>query len=142
MELYRDPIPSRLVLEGVAFDGISMEQSVWLERPFSEEEVKLALNSMEEDKAPGLDGFFIMFLKVCWDVVGKEAMTIFDSFHSNDQWCKSLSATFITLIPKKKGVTQVKDYQPISLLGCLYKLLAKMQVVRLKTILPTIILDS
>lgn len=35
-----------------------------LERPFSEE-AKLALNSIEDDKATGQDGFPIKFLKVC-----------------------------------------------------------------------------
>lgn len=44
-----------------------------------------------------------MFFKVCWDVVGKEVMAVFEAFHLKDQWCKYLSATFITFVPKKKG---------------------------------------
>lgn len=110
MDLYRDLIPSRPVLEGVEFDGIAIEQSFCIERPFSEEEVNFALNSMEEDKAPGPDGFLTMFLKVCWDVVGNEVMTAFDAFHSRDQWCKSLSLTFITLILKRKEPLKLKIF--------------------------------
>lgn len=40
-------------------------------------------------------------------------------------WCKILSVTFITLIPKKSGAAEFKDFRPISLVGCMYKLLAK-----------------
>lgn len=53
-------------------------------RAFSEEEVKYALNSMEDDKALGADGFPLMFLKVCWDVVGKGVMAVFKAFHSKE----------------------------------------------------------
>lgn len=83
-----------------------------------------------------------MFLKVCWDVVGKEVMTVFEAFHRRDQWCKYLSATFITLIPKKKGAAQIKEFRLISLVGCLYKLLAKTLAIRLKTFFPSIISES
>lgn len=102
MELYSDPMPRRPVLEGVEFDQISDEMSRWLERPFTEEEVLSPLKSMEDDKASGPDGFLTKFLKVCWEVVGKDVVAILEEFHSKSRWCRSLSATFITLILKKK----------------------------------------
>lgn len=64
-QLYIEPFPERPEIEGVDFDIISEDQRMWLERPFSEEEVKLALNSMDNDEAPDPDGFPIKFLKVC-----------------------------------------------------------------------------
>lgn len=95
----------RSVLNGVVFYALSEENQRWFKRPFLEEEVKTALNSLEDDKAPGPDEFPIKFLKVCWDVLGKDVMATFATFHSHNQWCQSLSATFISLIPKKKGPT-------------------------------------
>lgn len=74
MRLYTDPLPDRPKLVGIEFDRISEDQQRWLERPFLEEEVKLALNSMKDDKGPGPDGFPTKFLQVCWDVVGGKAM--------------------------------------------------------------------
>lgn len=62
--------------------------------------LKEALDSAEDDKAPGPDGFPLKLLKVCWDVVGKDVMAVFEECFANNYWCKSLSATFITLIPK------------------------------------------
>lgn len=85
-----------------------------------------AVNSMEDNKALGPDGFPSLFLKVCWDVVEQEVMSVLKEFHNKDQWSRSLSATFITFNPKKKGAIQIKDYQPISLVGCMYKLLARL----------------
>lgn len=101
-----------------------------------------ALNSVKDDKALGPDGFLSLFLKECNDVVEKEVMVTFEAFHGQDQWCKSLSETFISLIPKKKNATQIKDFRPTNLVGCLYKLLAKTLVIRLKSVLSQIISES
>lgn len=57
VKLYTESFPDWLVVEGVEFDCISEEQQRWLERPFLEEDVRVDLNSMEEDKAPGPNGF-------------------------------------------------------------------------------------
>jgi len=92
---------------------------------------------MEIVKALGSDGFPHLFLKVCWDVVGKDLLAAFQTFHDRDQWCKSLSAT-IMLILKKNGVVCIKDFRPISLMGCLYKLLTKTLAIRLKSSLRQI----
>lgn len=88
---------------------------------------------MEDDKAPSPDRFPPLFFKLCWDVVGNEILAVFKVFHTQDQWCKSLSATFITLIPKKKGAVLIKKFRPISLVGCLYKLLAKIPAICFKS---------
>lgn len=52
-----------------------------------------------------------------------------------------LGASFIALIPKKDGAILVKDYQPISLIGGLYKILANVLANRLPRVLPEIISD-
>lgn len=65
VNLYTKPFTQRPVLEGVEFDVISEAQQRWMERPFMKEEVKQGLNSMEDDKALGPDGFPIKFIKVC-----------------------------------------------------------------------------
>eukprot|EP00268_Persea_americana_P061895 TRINITY_DN7882_c0_g6_i1.p3 TRINITY_DN7882_c0_g6~~TRINITY_DN7882_c0_g6_i1.p3 ORF type:complete len:123 (-),score=18.64 TRINITY_DN7882_c0_g6_i1:1003-1371(-) len=52
---------------------------------------------------------------------------------------KELNATFLTLIPKIPNLVDLKDYHPISLVGCVYKLLSKILVDRLKTVSSFII---
>ena len=52
---------------------------------------------------------------------------------------KGLNATFIALIPKKVVAMEVKDFRPISLVGGVYKILAKILATRLRMVLGEII---
>ena len=58
------------------------------------------------------------------------------------QFEKSLNATFITLIPKKNKAIEVKDFHPISLVGGVYNIIAKVLVNRLRTVMEDIISTS
>lgn len=53
-----------------------------------------------------------------------------------------MNATFIVLIPKKSGAIKLKDFRPISLIGGVYKIVAKVLPIRLKLIIDKIILPS
>ena len=55
------------------------------------------------------------------------------------QFKKSLNATFIALIPKKVAAMELKDFWPISLVGGVYKILAKVLAIRLRMVLGDII---
>lgn len=46
------------------------------------------------------------------------------------------------LIPKKYEVENMKDYRPISLVGSIYKILAKVRANRLKKVIEEIISES
>jgi len=45
----------------------------------------------------------------------------------------------VALIPKVSSPLELKDYRPISLLGCLYKLLAKVFARRLAGVMSSVI---
>ena len=66
-------------------------------------------------------------------------MAVFNHFHVSGQFEKSLNATFIALIPKKAVVVDVKDFRPISLVGGVYKILAKVLAICLRMVLGEII---
>jgi hypothetical protein len=69
-------------------------------------------------------------------------MAVFGEFHSKASFQKSLNASFIALIPKKVGAVDLKDFRLISLVGVVYKLIAKVLVNRLKTVLGKIISET
>ena len=66
-------------------------------------------------------------------------MAVFHHFHVIGQFEKSLNATFIALIPKKAAAVDVKDFRPISLVGGVYKILAKILAICLCMVLGEII---
>ncbi|RZC11532.1 LINE-1 reverse transcriptase-like [Glycine soja] len=51
-------------------------------------------------------------------------------------WDCGSNASFIALIPKIKDPQSLNDYRPISLIGCVYKIVAKILAKRLALVLP------
>ncbi|GJW12096.1 RNA-directed DNA polymerase, eukaryota [Tanacetum coccineum] len=52
-----------------------------------------------------------------------------------------INSSFIALIPKKHDAKFVKDYRPISLIGCFYKIVSKILANRLKMVISELISD-
>ena len=140
--LYSEESGWRPKLDNLAFSMISTEDAAWLERSFGEEEVVGVLKAFKGDTAPGPDGFPMAFFQACWDVVHTEVMESIKYFHEVGTFIKSLNATFLTLIPKKAAAMEVKDFRPISLVGGMYKIFAKLLASRLKMVLHKIIAPS
>ena len=113
-----------------------------LEVMFSEEEIFAALSSCYGDKAPGPYGFTMAFWLFCWDVVKSDILGLFREFYLHGTFSRSLNSTFLVLIPKKEGAEDLKDFRPISLVGSVYKLLAKVLANRLKLVMGEVIFDS
>jgi len=103
-----------------------------LELPFSEEEVWNTIKILPSDKAPGPDGFTGRFYKACWPII-KEDIMLAVSAVWNRKFVNLgvLNSAYITLLPKKDGVDQPKDFRPISLVHSFTKLITKMMANRL-----------
>ncbi|RVW36212.1 Transposon TX1 uncharacterized 149 kDa protein [Vitis vinifera] len=100
------------------------------------------LSSCYGDKAPGPYGFTMAFWLFCWDVVKPDILGLFREFYLHGTFSRSLNSTFLVLIPKKEGAEDLKDFRPISLVGSVYKLLAKVLANRLKLVMGEVIFDS
>ncbi|KAK2417418.1 hypothetical protein QL285_039719 [Trifolium repens] len=66
-------------------------------------------------------------------------MRFVSEFHRNGKLTKGLNSTFIALIPKVDSPQRLNDFRPISLVGSLYKILAKLLANRLRTIIGSVI---
>ena len=66
-------------------------------------------------------------------------MGFFKEFHEQGKFVRSINATFLVLIPKKQNVEDLKDLRPISLVGGLYKILAKVLANRIKRVFGKVI---
>ena len=126
-------------LRGLSFERLEAVDAASLEEPFSEQEVMEALKGFCGDKAPGPDGFSMAFWQSSWEFVKEEVMGFCRDFHNHGRFVKSLNATFIVLIPKKRGAEDLRDFRPISLVGGLYKWLTKVLANRLKTVVGKVV---
>ena len=63
----------------------------------------------EIDKAIGPGEFTMVFFLKCWEVVKEDIMKAFQNIYEHEVFERSLNATFITLIPKKKGAQELRD---------------------------------
>ncbi|RVW89561.1 putative ribonuclease H protein [Vitis vinifera] len=63
-------------VEGIDWVPISGESAVWLDRPFTEKEVRMAVFQLNKEKAPGPDGFTIAVYQQCWDVIKEDLMRV------------------------------------------------------------------
>ncbi|XP_076931961.1 uncharacterized protein LOC143597314 [Bidens hawaiensis] len=97
---------------------LSVEESLWLERPFSMEEVKDAVWACGNDKSPGPDGFTFKFIRHFWEVMGKDFFDFVKEFERIGFLENGCNSSFISLIPKKKDPIAISDYRPINLIGC------------------------
>ncbi|CAN4122179.1 unnamed protein product [Withania somnifera] len=52
---------------------------------------------------------------------------------------RSCNASIIALISKKKVVEELRDYRPVSLIGSVYKLLAKILAARMKKVMNSVV---
>lgn len=129
-------------MDGLSFDSILEAEAEWLEREFTEEEVRKVVKSMVGDKAPGPDGFSMAFFQACWEVLRVDIMKVFNEFHARGKFELSLNTSFITLIPKTPGANDLKDFRPISLVGEIYKMIAKTLTNRLRMVMDKVISKS
>ena len=120
-------------------DQISQQEAENMEIPFTEIEVHTTLMEMNGDKALGPNGFTVAFWQNCWDFAKEEILDMFKEFHEHKSFLKSLNNAFLILIPNKSGVEDLGDFRPISLLGGLYKLMAKVLANRLKKVVGKVV---
>ncbi|MCH80954.1 LINE-1 reverse transcriptase like, partial [Trifolium medium] len=102
-------------------------------------EITAVVKECDGSKSPGPDGFNFAFIKEFWDLLKVDVRIMFDQFHGNACLPKGLFSYFLTLIPKVSSPQALGDFRPISLLDCLYKLVAKVLAARLARVVGELI---
>lgn len=68
-----------------------------------------------------------------------EIIQMVQEFHSNGKFVSGFNPSFIVLVPKKDNCQARNDYRPISLVGSLYKIIAKTLPTHLNKVLESVI---
>lgn len=98
-----------------------------------------AFLSCDGDKSPGLDGFNFTFLKKFWPTISNEVCLLVEEFFSNSRLPTGVYSSVIALVPKRDNPQKIGDFRPISLIGCIHKLISKLLASRLKSVIRSLI---
>ena len=99
-----------------------------------------ALQSMEPEKTLGSDGIPAEFYKIFWDDISEHLVTSINHAYQKEQFSVTQRRGIIKLIPKKDTEPYlIKNWRPITLLNCDYKISAKALASHLKKVLPKLV---
>ena len=106
----------------------------------TEKECFEALKSMESDKSRGTDGLPAEFYTVFWGDVSPFLVSCLNKSHQKGKLAITQRRGIISLIPKKdKSLQELKNWRPITLLNCDYKIASKVIASRLKVVLENLV---
>lgn len=129
-------------VENLDFRKLSFAEAGILTKPFCLEEVKQAVWECDSYKSPGPDGVSFGFVKEFWSLLKDDLLRFMVEFHRNGKLSKGLNSTFIALIPKVNSPQRLNDFRPISLVGILYKILAKVLANRLRSVIGSVVSEA
>lgn len=132
----RDRLKLTVARNGHVLTG---SQQDYLKLCFSKEEIKAAMWSIPDDKAPGLDGFNSGFYKAAWEIVGDDVTQAISHFFQTGKMPRSWNTSTITLIPKTRCPSHPGEFRPIACCHVLYKCISKLICSRLQPILGSLI---
>ena len=110
------------------------DERMALEQPMSLAELDKALGQCKTGTACGMDGVSYGFLKKYWQLFRVPLYKYCNDCFNNGFLTESFKTAAIKLIPKKGDTKQIKNWRPISLLNCSYKIVSRAINNRLKTV--------
>ena len=98
------------------------------------------LKSMPKNRRPGNDGLPYEIYYKCWDVLGVPLVESLNYSFENGYLTESQRQAIITLLSKTETDREyLKNWRPVSLLNCDFKLLTKCLTERLKMVIKKIV---
>nr|GEZ89679.1 RNA-directed DNA polymerase, eukaryota [Tanacetum cinerariifolium] len=104
-----------------------------------DQQLKRAVWKCGTDKSPGPDGFSFGFYRQFWSTIENDVFAEVLHFFTFGDIPNGCNSYFIALIPKVPDANLVKDFRPISLIGSMYKIIAKILANRLVGVLGDIV---
>ncbi|GKE96982.1 RNA-directed DNA polymerase, eukaryota [Tanacetum coccineum] len=121
------------------FKTLTSDDISLLDAPFTCEEIKRAVWNCGSGKATGTDGFTFKFIKLYWETIGKDFVELVKWFEADGFISRGCNSSFVALVPKIHDPLHVNDYRPISLIGCQYKIIAKVLENRLQQVVHSVV---
>ena len=117
---------------------LTVEEAARLESRLSINELDLSIEKANIRSAGGPDGIPNSFLKKYWRYLRTPLHNYTNQCFDANSLSQSFKTGAIRLIPKKGNVHEIKNWRPISLLNCVYKIVSRAINNRLKTVIDKI----
>jgi mannosylglycoprotein endo-beta-mannosidase len=118
---------------------VSFATNQELTKDLTLKEIRDAILAMPKGKAPGCDGIPTEFFQDFVDEISPTLLQAFSAMLRNGETSEWMNKGLITLIPKSGDHAKIGNWRLITLLGSLYKILAKTLARRLQGFLPNIV---
>lgn len=103
--------------------------------PVTNAEIDNALKSINDLKAPGLDGFNVVIFKKGWHVLKDKVYATVQEFFLLGKLYKPVNCATITLVPKVSQPSYAKEYRPIACCSLVYKIISKILAHRIQGVI-------
>ena len=129
-------------LEEVIVNKLSIEERNSIEREVETQEIEAVVSRLAKGKSPGLDGIPNEFYHKCWESIKSDLRELISAIFANGGLKREFNQSLIVFIPKSHNSRTVRDFRPISLLGGVYKIIAKILANRIRPLIPKLVHSS
>nr|GEX16358.1 RNA-directed DNA polymerase, eukaryota [Tanacetum cinerariifolium] len=112
-----------------------------IRRVFVDGDWNTDLENCGDNKSPGPHGYTFELFRRYWRFIGSDFCSAVKCFFESVSFSKGSNSPFIALIPKAMDAKFVTDFRPISLIGCVYKVVTKIHANRLATVILDLVSD-
>ena len=120
--------------------SLNNNEQLLCEGLLSRKECLEALKTMAPEKTPGTDGLPCEFYKIFWNDVAEILTNALNYSYGKGKLSISQRRGIVKLTPKKDAeLNLIKNWRPLTLLNCDYKMATKAIASRMKTLLPKLI---
>ena len=127
-------------IQELSLPKLSDEERQELEGPLTYDECKQVLETFQNDKSPGEDGFTVEFYNFFFELLGHNLVESFNEAYETNELSISQRRGIITLIPKEDGsLLDLSNWRPITLLNVNCKIATKAIAKRIEASLPKLV---
>jgi len=117
---------------------LTKEERLSPEEEVAVEELDEAVLNANMSSAPGIDGLNNRFIKKFWEFFRFPLLWYTRQCLNDSKMSENFNTALLKLIPKKGDCTKIKNWRPISLLTCFYKIISKVVNSRLEKVIDKV----